>query len=477
MTLLNSSNLATIEKSVPVPTYDREQVRTGIVHIGVGGFHRAHEAMYVDTLMERGEGLDWGITRSRSAPRRPSHGRGDGEAGLSLHPRPEAPGRLTGAARDRLAGRLPVRAQQTEEVLRLMTEPSTRIVSLTITEGGYHVNQATGDFDADAPDIQRDLAPGAVPSTAFGLLTEALARRRAADIPVHSDVLRQHPGQRGRDASDARVLRRVEGPRPGRVDSSERQLPGLDGGPHRAGHHRYRPRRAGAALRHRGRLAGRVRTVGAMGAGRRRSQRPRLEQVGVQLVDDVEPYELMKLRLLNASHQAMCYLGYLAGYRYAHEVCADPLFVDFLTGYLDEEATPTLPPVPGVDLDDYKQQLIVRFANPEVRDTSRGSAPSSDRIPKWLLPVIRAQLARVGEIGARSWWSRPGRATRGHRREGAADRDRRRRGRTAGPERSEDPLAFCAIPASSVTWWTNHDSPRPTLEALRMLHDQGARAP
>ena len=159
--------------------------------------------------------------------------------------------------------------EQTEEVLRLMTEPSTRIVSLTITEGGYHVNQATGDFDADAPDIQRDLAPGAVPSTAFGLLTEALDRRRAADIPVHRDVLRQHPGQRGRDASDARVLRRVEGPRPGRVDSGERQLPGLDGGPHHAGHHRYRPRRAGAALRHRGRLAGRVRTVGAMGAGRR----------------------------------------------------------------------------------------------------------------------------------------------------------------------------------------------------------------
>ena len=111
--------------------------------------------------------------------------------------------------------------------------------------------------------------------------------------------------------------------------------------------------------------------------------RPPLEEAGVQLVEDVEPYELMKLRLLNASHQALCYLGYLSGYRYAHEVCQDPLFVDFLLAYMDREATPTLSPVPGVDLDAYKHTLIERFANPEVRDTlARLCAESSDRIPK-----------------------------------------------------------------------------------------------
>jgi mannitol 2-dehydrogenase len=127
--------------------------------------------------------------------------------------------------------------------------------------------------------------------------------------------------------------------------------------------------------------------------------RPALESVGVQIVDDVEPYELMKLRLLNASHQALCYLGYLSGYRYAHEVCSDPLFVGFLLGYMDDEATPTLSPVPGVDLDRYKHQLVERFANPEVRDTlARLCAESSDRIPKWLVPVITAQLASGGDI-------------------------------------------------------------------------------
>src|SRR5205085_12003291 len=96
--------------------------------------------------------------------------------------------------------------------------------------------------------------------------------------------------------------------------------------------------------------------------------RPPFEAVGAQVVPDVGPYELMKLRLLNAGHQALCYLGYLSGYRYAHEVCSDPLFTGFLLGYMAEEATPTLEPVPGVDLDASKHQLIDRFANAEIKD-------------------------------------------------------------------------------------------------------------
>jgi mannitol 2-dehydrogenase len=111
------------------------------------------------------------------------------------------------------------------------------------------------------------------------------------------------------------------------------------------------------------------------------------------------PYELMKLRLLNASHQALAYLGYLAGYRYAHEAAGDPLFAEFLLNYMTLEATPTLLPVPGVDLDAYRRTLIERFSNPEVRDTlARLCAESSDRIPKFLLPVVHAQLKAGGDI-------------------------------------------------------------------------------
>jgi mannitol 2-dehydrogenase len=127
--------------------------------------------------------------------------------------------------------------------------------------------------------------------------------------------------------------------------------------------------------------------------------RPPLETVGVQLVDDVGPYELMKLRLLNAGHQALGYFAALAGYELVHEAAGDPLFHGFLRAYMDEEATPTLDPVPGIDLDEYKDTLLERFTNPHVGDTvARLCASTSDRIPRWLLPVIRAQLDSGGEI-------------------------------------------------------------------------------
>jgi mannitol 2-dehydrogenase len=136
--------------------------------------------------------------------------------------------------------------------------------------------------------------------------------------------------------------------------------------------------------------------------------RPPFEDVGVQVVPDVVPYELMKLRLLNASHQAMCYLGYLAGYRLVHEVAHDPLFANFLLDYMNE-ATPTLAPVPGIDLDAYKHQLIERFSNAAAGDTvARLCAETSDRIPKFVLPVVRENLAagrdvRLAAVVVASW--------------------------------------------------------------------------
>jgi mannitol 2-dehydrogenase len=122
--------------------------------------------------------------------------------------------------------------------------------------------------------------------------------------------------------------------------------------------------------------------------------RPAWDQAGVQLVDDVEPYELMKLRLLNAGHQALCYAGWLAGHRYAHEVLEDPVIRTFLRDYMVTEGKPSLPPVPGEDLDAYIAELLHRFANPQVRDTvARLCLEGSDRIPKFLIPVIRENLA------------------------------------------------------------------------------------
>ncbi|HYO38764.1 MAG TPA: mannitol dehydrogenase family protein [Nocardioidaceae bacterium] len=398
MTKLDATTLEQIAGSgaVQVPGYDRNQVTSGIVHFGVGGFHRAHEAMYLDALMNQGKALEWGITGVGLLP-------GDRrmhdvlhaqdclytlvvkDADGTLHPR------VIGSIVDYLFA-----PDDPEAVLRVLTDPATRIVSLTITEGGYLVNQATGEFDADDPSIQADLADGVLPTSAFGYLTEALARRRAAgtepftvmscdNIQGNGEVAHKMIGAfaRLKDPDLAAWLEEhvtfpnsmVDRITPVTTDRDRANLAETfqveDGWPVVC-----EPFEQWA-------LEDKFPTG-----------RPRFEEVGAQLVPDVVPYEKMKLRLLNASHQGLCYLGYLSGYRYAHEVCSDPLFTGFLLGFMHDEATPTLEPVPGVDLERYKQQLVERFANPEIRDTlARLCAESSDRIPKWLLPVVWDQLA------------------------------------------------------------------------------------
>jgi len=396
MTELNARTLADLSRAVPVPGYDRSQVRTGIVHFGVGGFHRAHQAMYADRLMNDGKALDWGICGVGTMP--PDQRMRDvlqAQDGLYTlvvkHPDGTLEPRVIGSITDCLY--VP---DDPEAVLARMTDPATRIVSLTITEGGYHVNQVTGLFDPDNPGIQHDLGAGAVPESAFGLVVEGLARRRAAGVPAYTVMSCDNiPGNGDVARRMLTSYARLKDPELADWILTEVRFPNsmVD---------RITPVTAAADREALALLFG-VEDAWPVVCepftqwvlqDEFGGERPPFEDVGVQLVSDVEPYELMKLRLLNASHQALAYLGYLAGYRYAHEVCVDPLFVKFLLGYMDDEGTPTLQPVPGVDLASYKQQLIERFANPEVRDTlARLCAESSDRIPKWLLPVVREQLA------------------------------------------------------------------------------------
>jgi mannitol 2-dehydrogenase len=208
--------------------------------------------------------------------------------------------------------------------------------------------------------------------------------------------------------------------------------------------------------------------------------RPPYDHAGVQLVPDVMPYELMKLRLLNASHQALCYLGYLAGYRYAHEVCSDPLFTGFLLGYMDDEATPTLEPVPGVDLDAYKHQLIERFANPEIRDTlARLCAESSDRIPKWLVPVIRHQLAAGGPVRRSALvvaaWARYAEGVDEAGEPIEVVDQRREKVMARAQEQSRDKLAFLRDPDLFGDLVEDRRFTDEYVAALDSLHEHGAR--
>ena len=398
---LNARTLKYWRGRLPVPDYDRDLVTAGVVHVGVGGFHRAHQAMYHDQLMNQGTALDWGIcgVGVMAADRRMKEVL-DAQDGLYTLVLKHSDGtyepRVIGSIVEYLFA-----PDDPEAVIEKMAAESTRIISLTITEGGYNLSDVTGEFDVANPDVLADLEPGAVPRTAFGLITEALWRRwkrGLAPFTVMSCDNLQGNGYLSKRVFTA--FARLRDPELGDWVEHEARFPNsmVD---------RITPVTTDAdraEVRERFGIEDQWPVVcepytqwvleDAFTAGR-----PPDEQVGVQVVDQVEPYELMKLRLLNASHQAMAYFGYLCGYRLVHEAAQDPLFQAFMLGYMDFEATPTLAPVPGVDLEGYKHTLIERFSNPQVRDTiARLCAESSDRIPKWLLPVVRAQLVTGGEI-------------------------------------------------------------------------------
>ena len=410
MTPLTTASLSSLDPAVAVPGYDRGTVRAGIVHLGVGAFHRAHQALYLDRLMNAGQGLDWGICGVGVLP-------GDARMRDALHAQDclytlveKSP---DGSQQARVIGSIVeylLAPDDPEAVVEKMADAAIKIVSLTVTEGGYNFHAVTGEFQADNPGVR------ARPRAGRGAADDVRPGRRgarpasAARHPaVHGAVLRQHPGQRATPPAAASPRSPGCGTRSWASGWSRRC-----GSPTAwsTASPRSPPTTTAPQIAERFGVEDKWPVVcepftqwvleDNFGLGR-----PPLEDAGAQVVDDVEPYELMKLRLLNASHQALCYFGYLAGYRLVHDVCQDPLFAEFLLAYMDREATPTLPPVPGIDLHAYKRQLIERFSNPQVRDTvARLCAESSDRIPKWLLPVIRHNLEHDGR-------DRPGGAGRG----------------------------------------------------------------
>jgi mannitol 2-dehydrogenase len=401
MLKLSTAKLSQLPAGVARPAYDRAKVAVGIVHFGTGGFHRAHQAMYVDELMNQGLAMDWGICGVGVMPAdqrmRDALKSQDGLYTLVIkHPGGNYDARVIGSIVDFIYA-----PDDPGRVVEMMAAPSTRIVSLTITEGGYNFHHVTGEFDFNNPAVARDLSPSAVPQTVFGLVTEALALRHErgiAPFTVMSCDNIQANGDMAKKMFSAFALRKDQAL--GEWIAREVAFPN-------AMVDRITPVTTPDDIEQ---LAKRFGIDDAwpvvcepftqwvledhFPAGR-----PAFEKAGAQLVQDVVPYELMKLRLLNASHQALTYFGYLSGYRYAHEVMQDSLFTTFLLNYMEKEGSPTLQPVPGVDLDLYRRTLIQRFANPQVRDTlARLCAESSDRIPKWLLPVIRANLKNGGEI-------------------------------------------------------------------------------
>lgn len=372
---LNARNLTGLD--IPVPTYDRSQIGIGIAHFGVGGFHRAHQACYIDRLLNAGLARDWGICgvgvlpgdqQMRDALRDQDH-----LYTLTLeHPDGTREPRVIGSIVDfRYAPEDP------DAVVELLAAPATRIISLTITEGGYQ------------PPL----------SAVFGLVTEACDRRRARGLPSPTVVSCDNIVGNGDTARRAftSYAQRIN-PELAQWMNEKTRFPNSmvdritpvttpDVAERLEAEYGVRDARPVVA------------EPFAMWAIEDdfADGRPPLDQAGVQLVDDVAPYEAMKLRLLNAGHQGLCYFGYLAGYRLVHEAAQDPVIAEFLARYLDSEAMPTLTRIPG--LTEFRNELLPRFANAYVRDTvARLCADSSDRIPKWLLPVVHDNLRTGGPV-------------------------------------------------------------------------------
>ncbi|MFS2198096.1 mannitol dehydrogenase family protein [Pseudomonas sp. Pseusp3] len=393
---LNKHNLNRLAPEVVLPAYVLGDTRQGIAHIGVGGFHRAHQAFYTDALMNTGDGLDWAICGIglRAEDRRARDELKDQDCLFTLFELGDGDDtevRVIGAVRDMLLAE-----DDAQALIDKLASPEIRIVSLTITEGGYCIDDSTGEFMAHLPPIQHDLAHPDTPKTVFGFLCAALAKRRASGTAAFTlmscDNL-PHNGAVTRKALLAFAALRDAGLR----DWIERNVSFPN-----AMVDRITPM---TSTEHRLQLADKHGVDDAWPVvcepfvqwvleDKFVNGRPAWEKVGVQFTDDVTPYEEMKIKLLNGSHLALTYLGFLKGYRFVHETMNDPLFVRYIRAYMDLDVTPQLSAVPGIDLTEYKNTLVARFSNQAIADQlERVCSDGSSKFPKFTVPTINRLIA------------------------------------------------------------------------------------
>ncbi len=396
---LSDRALSTLDGRVAVPGYDRAAVNVGIVHLGVGGFHRSHQAVYHDALLGAGL-LDWGIcgvgVLPRDAPMRDALVAQDGLYTLLV----KAP---DGTMAPRVIGSIVeylLAPDEPEAVVERLATPTTRVVSLTITEGGYDVDDATGAFRASTPEVRHDL-DGGPPRSAFGFVVEALRRRRdrgvapftvlsCDNLEGNGDVARTAFGSFAR-LRDAELGAWVDSEVPFPNAVVDRITPATTDVDRVAVCELLGVEDCAPVVCEPFTQWVIERTDGAV--------LPPYVRAGARLVADARPFELMKLRLLNAGHQVLAYFGRLLGHRLVHEAARDPDLRAFLEAYLEREAMPTLSGVPEADVAGFRDALAERFGNPAIGDTlERLAVDASDRIPKFILPVIRERLARGEDV-------------------------------------------------------------------------------
>ncbi len=395
---INQKNLAVLPRDIAIPDYDRTKLTPGFLHFGVGNFHRAHMAIYLDRLFAQGEAHDWAIIGAGVRP-----------ANAEMREKLAAqdwlttvveldPAALTARVACSMIDFLPV---DPEPILATLVDPRIRVVTLTVTEGGYYIDAATGGLAVSHPEIEADAATPDTPLTVFGLMIKALRERRASGTAPFAVLSCDNlPGNGHLTKQTVVALAKLSDPDFADWIAANVAFPNC----------MVDCITPATTARELGLVEDRFGVADAAPVvcepfrqwvieDSFPSGRPPLEKVGVEFVDDVTGYELMKLRILNASHASICYAAALLGHHFVHDAMADPDILAFLRALQIREAIPTLNPLAGVDYGVYLDKVIARFSNPEIGDTiPRLAEDGSDRQPKFILPTVRDALAAGGGV-------------------------------------------------------------------------------
>ena len=385
-TKLSAQALGSIT-TASVPRYDRSALTPGIVHFGVGNFHRAHQAVYLDDLFALGGDHDWaivgaGVREADDAMRQKLMAQ-DWLTTVVEQEADSSSARITGAMIDYL------RPGDAAAVIARLADPATRIVSLTITEGGYYINPASQKFDPAHPDIAWDAAHIYQPKTAFGLILAGLIRRRSAGVQPFTVMSCDNIPGNGHVTENAVVgLAQLVDPALAQWVKANVAFPNgmVD---------RITPATSQREVALLAEQFGIEDNWPVFCESFRQwvlednfpAGRPALERVGVQFVTDVAPYEHMKIRILNGGHATIAYPAALLDIHFVHDAMNDRMVGDFLAKVENDEIIPVVPPVPDTNLDDYFALCQRRFANPKIGDTTRRLAlDGSNRQPKFIIP-------------------------------------------------------------------------------------------
>lgn len=398
---LNNGTLDFLPSTVEPLKYDRTKrapLRGGIVHFGVGAFHRSHQALYLDEVLARTGSTEWGLV------------------GVGLLPY-DLPMRDAMREQDCLytvtekchMGKSKTKVVQCMieyvygpddfgAVVNRLMDPDVKIVSLTITEGGYLMD-TSGKFVRDHPTVVKDLANPSAPQSAFGIIIEALNRRRNAGMDAFTvmscDNLR-HNGDQAKKAClgfanvrDTELAKWIEANVTFPNGMVDRITPAMNAEVRQSINDRSGVNDSAPVIAENFRQW--------VLEDNFKYGRPEFEIAGVTVTDCVTPYEEAKIRLLNGSHQMLSYPAFLSGHRKVDSALSDKLFRDYIRDFLDKDAAVWLQSIPGMDLEEYKQILLDRFGNPAIGDQiARLCLDGGSKIPGFLLPTIEANCRATG---------------------------------------------------------------------------------